>query len=458
MSRFDRSILATILGLALVIGALSVALAGLGPTVGGVTTAESLDGTLVNSQIQIAFNQPMRIQSVEKNFKIVPHLVGDFAWSGNTMLFQPRHPLAYFQTYRLSIGVGARDSGGKHLTQTYRAAFTTQGPHLLYLGQNGAEQNRLVLAGTTGARQIVGSNDGSIVSYTVSPDRSLAVYIRRGTTAERPDELWLLSLTDNSSQLVYRRPDWNLSEAHLSPDNRYIVFLATNVLICRKYYHPCYRLRSSPLVYFLDLRTHHVFPFHSSSDTPITNFIDFSPQGQIAYTDLGSALTLADPSGAHVVHIPNGVNNLEYQGFDSFGDKASFVGQTPSSSGGDILVFDHGKYVDASRGVYDSSTPAFSNSGRQIAYSAYRGEKGIEPLYGINIYDFARRKFHPVTAERNWTDWAPQWSLDDRYIAFVRSAPMEAMYLGHGEVWVMRADGSAARPLGGIGQDVSWVS
>jgi hypothetical protein len=32
------------------------------------------------------------------------------------------------------------------------------------------------------------------------------------------------------------------------------------------------------------------------------------------------------------------------------------------------------------------------------------------------------------------------------------------MYLGSGEIWVIGTDGRGARPLGGIGSNVTWIS
>jgi hypothetical protein len=212
------------------------------------------------------------------------------------------------------------------------------------------------------------------------------------------------------------------------------------------------------VVYLFDLRSRKASAFRARSDVPLTNFIDFSPAGQIAYTDLGSALTLANPDGSHILHIPNRGNSLEFAGFDRTGEKAAFVGQTPDSSGGDILVYKRGNYVDVSRGVYDSSVPAFSPSGKKVAYAAYRGELGIEPVYGINIYDFSGGRTYRLTAERRWSDWTPQWSGDGRYVAFIRSQPQEAMYMGSGEIWVATTDGTEARPLGVIGSNPRWVS
>jgi Tol biopolymer transport system component len=201
-----------------------------------------------------------------------------------------------------------------------------------------------------------------------------------------------------------------------------------------------------------------VRPFQSASDVPLTDFIAFSPAGQIAFTDLGSALTLANPDGGSIIHIPDSGNSLVFAAFDPTGRMAAFVGQTPSSSGGDILVYSSGKYLDVSQGTYDSSQPSFSSSGRAIAYAAYVGELGIQPIYGITVYTFKDHRHRLLTREKQWSDWSPAWSLDDRYIAFVRSVPQEAMYMGSGEIWVMRADGKDAHPLGGVGENPTWVA
>lgn len=457
MSRFDRIIVATVLALAMVAGALTVTSARLGPSIDSVATAQMLGGTSVNTQIGLTFTEPMNIRSVERSFALAPRVKGSFSWSGNEMLFMPQHALAYDHTYAITIGAAAQDRTGRRIFRAYHTSFTTEAQHLIYRGAAGGERNRLVLASVSGQRRVIGPDDGTVTDFSLSYDRTTVVFAKRSAPGRRSNEIWLLSLADGSMQRVLRRPTWNISQPHLSPDGRYIVFLATNVRMCQKDYG-CYRERSSPIIYLLDLQSHRTFPFHSASDVPITNFIDFSPAGYLAYTDLGSALTMARPNGSGVVHVPDAGNSLEFAGFDSQGDKAAFVGQTPSSTGGDVLVYVHGKYLDVSRGVYDSAAPAFSGTDTRIAYAAYRGEFGIQPVYGINVYDFKTRKTFKLTGNRTWSDWSPSWSPDDRYLAFVRSHPQEAMYMGSGHIWVIQRNGTGARDIGGIGFDPEWVA
>ncbi len=267
---FERFIVAGVAALALVIGALSVASARLGPNVDTIVMDQTFDGVSVNSQIAVTFTTPMRDPTVNSHFTLVPRVKGDFSWVGNELIFSPRASLRYAQHYELTITRAAQDTTGKHLVRTYRHAFTTQSEHLLYLGASGAEKHNLVLASTTGKRTILGDDSGLVTDYSLSFDRTLAVYVRRGSKGERPDEIWLLSLADNSVQRVYRRPDWTISQPHFSPDGHYVVFLATNVRLCRQYYG-CFRDTSGPIVELLDLHTRKVHAFQSASDVPITS-------------------------------------------------------------------------------------------------------------------------------------------------------------------------------------------
>ncbi|GAC1323460.1 MAG: hypothetical protein NVS2B16_06330 [Chloroflexota bacterium] len=459
MSRSNRAIVAAILGLGLAVAVLSIASARLGPTVDSMMTLQEFDGSSTSTPIQVTFTEPMDVRSVQRNFRVVPKVAGSFNWSGDQLLFRPNKVLSYSTKYRVEIGAGAVSASGKHMYRRYIGSFTTQAPHLLYLGTQGDEQYRLVLASIDGHRDVLGDAGVQVTDYSLSFDRSLIVYVSRRPGATHANDLSLLSLGDGKSRHVFSHPGWDISEPHLSPDNKTIVFLATNVRLCQKYYG-CTLDKTGPVVFLLSLNTLKATRFQPRSAAPLTYFIDFSPAGQVAYTDLGSALTLANVSGRGVVHIPNLGNSPEYAGFDPKGDKAAFVGQTPSSSGGDILVYESrvNRYTDVSQHVYDSSTPSFSNSGTRIAYAGYQTEKGIEPVYGVNVYDFATHTTRHITHEREWSDWAPVWSGNDRYIAFVRSAPQEAMYMGSGEVWIANSDGTGARPIGGVGKKVRWVS
>ncbi|HZS93857.1 MAG TPA: Ig-like domain-containing protein [Chloroflexota bacterium] len=450
-SSFDRLLLAIILGLGAVVAGFSVVSARLGPGVDTVTTAEALDGASVNTVIGVTFTEPMNIRSVERNFRLTPRVPGDFNWAGNQLLYEPRRSLAYGKNYTVEIGPGAEDVTGKHLLHPFHDTFRTQSQHLLYLGTAGANKGRLVLASADGRAQTIGGDHVS--AFAVSPDGSLVAYIRQ--SGNNPDEIWLLSLADDSTQLVASRPNWSMQAPAISPDDRYVLVLATGMRFCQKVYG-CYVNRSNPVIALEDLHSHKLAPFHATADIPVNNFVQFSPTGQIAYTDSGSALTLINPDTNAQTHVPNAGNALLFAGMDTAGDKAAFVGETPGNPGANVLVYIRGHYRNVSRGIYDAGAPSFATSGKQIAYSGYRSEAGINPVYGINIYDFASKRLARLPVKPGWSDWAPQFSPDDRAIAFIQSRPQEEMYLGAGQVWVEGSNGSRPRMLG-TGKDIQWV-
>jgi Tol biopolymer transport system component len=455
VSRFTVIVAAVVAVLALVAGGLSVVSARVGATVDMVHLAQSVDGVSVQSTIGIEFTLPMDHPSVEKSLQVTPAIPGTFSWVGNEIVLLPKTRLRFATTYHLTIGDMARDAQGRTLFRPYHEAFTTQDQHLMYISASGSDKGKLVLASVGGLHRVL-SSGGPVHDFSVSLDQTYAVYAKKSSAAGRTNQIWLVSLLDGSSQEVFSRPRWDISQPHLSPDGKTVVFLAENVKICRKYYR-CFHDTTTPIVELYDLSSHKLSQFHSSQDVPITDFVDFSPAGQVAFTDLGSPLTLSDVNGSHTIHIPNGNNELVYWGFDPTGAIAAFVGQTPTSSGGDILIYDRGKYLDISKGVYDSSTPSFSTSGTEVAYAGYRGEQGIEPIYGITAYNLKRHTSTTLTHEKHFSDWAPVWSPNDQYIAFIRSRPQEAMYMGTGEVWIVSSNGRDSRPLGVVASEVRWV-
>jgi Tol biopolymer transport system component len=456
MSRFDRLILAVAITLALAVGVLSVTAAKLGPTVDGFVVAKELGGVSVNSQIGILFTEPMDRRSVQTHFRIRPRLTGDFEWLGNELLLTPRKPLTYGTTYRVDISRGARSRSGTPLLRSFQRTFTTEAQHLLFLGQRGRERGQLVLMSVTGESRIVGSDDGRITDFSIAPSGSLVAYVKQGAARERPDELWLLSATDGSTQRILRQPDWTLSQPHLSADGRLLVFLASNVPVCSQ---PQVCQRSAlPLIYLFNLQTRKLHRFTTADHVPFADLVSFSPSGQLAYDDLagGSVLSLANTDGSHVLVLPAGGNSVQFGAFDPTGDRVAFVGQTPAAPNVEILLYQRGSYHPVSR-VYDAETPAFSQSGTELAYAAYRGERDLEPVYGINRYDLGTHRTRRLTDPVQQSDWDPAWAPDDRYIAFIRSAPQETRFMGRGEIWVMRSDGSQARRLDTAGTAVQWV-
>ncbi len=112
----------------------NVAAAGLDPwefrTVGPptVTSADPADGATdvaVTSEIRLTFDRLMDTASVEAAMTLTPTVAYHASWSGETVTLTPDEPLTFGTDYVLSVGTGARDTGGTPLREPFRLGFRT---------------------------------------------------------------------------------------------------------------------------------------------------------------------------------------------------------------------------------------------------------------------------------------------------------------------------------------------
>ncbi|HEU4672079.1 MAG TPA: Ig-like domain-containing protein [Candidatus Limnocylindrales bacterium] len=112
----------------------NVAGTGLDPwqfrTVGppGVTAADPADGTTdvaVTTQIRLTFDRLMDTASVEAAMTLTPAIPYHASWSGETVTLTPDEPLAFGTDYTLTVGAGARDTGGTPLREPFDVGFRT---------------------------------------------------------------------------------------------------------------------------------------------------------------------------------------------------------------------------------------------------------------------------------------------------------------------------------------------
>ncbi|MFN8482775.1 MAG: Ig-like domain-containing protein [Anaerolineae bacterium] len=104
--------------------------------------------------ITVTFNQPMNQAQAQNGFSLTPKgggaVAGDFAWSGATMTFKPRQPLARDTVYTAEIGAGVADAQNKETTKaaTMWTFQTAPAPGLLSsTPANGAQASRDILNG-----------------------------------------------------------------------------------------------------------------------------------------------------------------------------------------------------------------------------------------------------------------------------------------------------------------------
>ncbi|MBD1874258.1 hypothetical protein H6F75_12255 [Nodosilinea sp. FACHB-131] len=145
----DRLAIMIIAGLSLALGLLILS--------GDHATARVRDFTWQDRQVGaedqaflLTFSRPMDVASVEKNLTLDPPLPGKVSWAGRRMAYTLTQPLPYGETFSVRLR-GARDryaatANSSSRFKPFQSQFETRPRAFLYIGAEGDEANRLVLA------------------------------------------------------------------------------------------------------------------------------------------------------------------------------------------------------------------------------------------------------------------------------------------------------------------------
>ncbi|MFQ4137313.1 Ig-like domain-containing protein [Nodosilinea sp. PGN35] len=145
----DRLAIMAIAGLSLALGLLVLS--------GDHATARVRDFTWQDRQVGaedqaflLTFSRPMDVASVEQNLTLDPPLPGKVSWAGRRMAYTLTEPLPYGESFSVSLA-GARDryaatTDGASRFEPFQSRFETRPRAFLYIGAEGDEANRLVLA------------------------------------------------------------------------------------------------------------------------------------------------------------------------------------------------------------------------------------------------------------------------------------------------------------------------
>ena len=176
----------------------------------------------------------------------------------------------------------------------------------------------------------------------------------------------------------------------------------------------------------------------------------WSPDGaRIAFfarSEDGFDVSVMDADGSDVVALTDDPANDVSPAWSPDGDRIVFVSDRNGAA--DLYVVD-ADGANEER-LTDDPAPdeafAWSPDGDRIAYVSYRGgaDTGSIGIGNAEVFviDVRTGRVRNLSRDPAW-DGDPAWSPDGRWIAFTRRAD-------HGEIWVMRADGSDRRMLEGI--------
>lgn len=103
------------------------------PTVAEITLTQPLPDApnvaLITTGLAVEFTEPVEMASAVDAIAFEPAVEGSVSWSGSTMIFTPREPLALITTYTVTIGEGIRDLAGNRMSDLPAPfTFETTGP------------------------------------------------------------------------------------------------------------------------------------------------------------------------------------------------------------------------------------------------------------------------------------------------------------------------------------------
>ncbi len=122
----------------------------------------------------LTFSRPMDPASVEANLTIQPPLPGKVSWAGRRMAYTVTEPIAYGESFTVQLA-DARDRFSVNSDQAgrfepFQGAFQTRKRAFLYIGVEGDEANRLVLADLEQQeRQILTPQHLSVLAFEPYP-------------------------------------------------------------------------------------------------------------------------------------------------------------------------------------------------------------------------------------------------------------------------------------------------
>jgi TolB protein len=361
--------------------------------------------------ISITFSQSMDVQSVESRFSTEPQVAGALSWEENTLTFVPEIPWSSGTVVDFQLAAGARSNRFLPILQSHTWSFTVGSARVVYLWPaDGIAQLYTRSPFEDQALQITEAS-GGVLEYGLSVDGTKLAYTE--TLSSGGSELHLLDLSRGQDQTLYTCEEALCRSPEISPDNTILAFIIRHFVIGEG----GKAVPENEQVWGLSLvEEGRIFPIGPEDHQ--TSNPRWSPEGWLAYYD-GTLRAIA------LIDLRNTIEALPFNYVPS---DLGLVGSW--SPDGGFLVYPQMIFppVDDDLENEDTGTSFYSH------------------LYKFEVATGSTIDLSGEFGER-LEDAAPVFSPDGRWIAFSRKyLDVDRWTLGR-QLWVMRSDGSNARPL-----------
>jgi hypothetical protein len=166
LQTIDRTAILLILVLSLSIGGLLLKGDRTAPRIRSFNWADRQVGA-EDMAFVMAFSRPMEHTSVEQNLTITPPLSGKFSWAGRRMAYTLDTPAPYGTAFEVKLAKArdrfSRSDDARTEMQPFVSQFQTRDRAFVYLGVEGDEAGRLILANLTQKQQKILTPDNLVV-------------------------------------------------------------------------------------------------------------------------------------------------------------------------------------------------------------------------------------------------------------------------------------------------------
>lgn len=415
-----------------------------------------------SAPIRIEFDRPMDRISVETRLSISPELPGIIEWEGDTMLYHPLESWPVGQEISVSLEAGARSSRFLPVLNSLQWSFQVGEPRLVYLWPSGSPADLYSLDLTTQKRSRLTETEAGVIDYSLSSDGTSIVYTalyKDGTS-----QLRTIDLISGVDDLLYECDVASRCQGPvLSPDGSLLAFewfeWETNA--------SGRQIPGARQVWLLELASEGD-PVRVQPEEQVANSPDWSPGGILTfYNDSLSAVTFLEPAGLQSLNmVPNGLGLL-----GSWSPDGQFLILPeivfPAASeleGGDQLDFFSHLYriesatldiEDLSLGMVEDASPAYSPDGKWIAFGRKYLDERWTPGRQVWIMRADGSQARPITDDPDFSHASLVWNPDSSRLAYMRLSQADPNEMP--EIWMIDREGEAHEFLVEGGYLPQWI-
>lgn len=400
--------------------ALGVVLVGVlaSPKVIAVEPGKNATDVPSTAPVRILFNRPMDSQSVLSHLKIQPGFLGQVIWQGNQISFSPSEPWPSGATVTIKLRAGARSDRFLPLLIGETWSFQVGEPRVVYLWP-ASEQADLYIHSLEVQRepQQLTETTAGVLDYNLSVNGVQIVYV--AVRDDRGNDLRLYDLLSGEDRLILGcEPEVRCKAPSLSPNGIWLTYEQESLSVGVGGVAVTARSR----VWVVPVNGE-AEPTPIGPEEHITGNPGWSPTGWLTYYDTSlQAIALVDLE--------------ESQQISPFNYLPSSLGVAGAwSPDGRYMV--HPEIVFPEDAPDDFEPTEERVEGEPLFYShLYR----VEAISGL-IEDISPGE------ELMVEDASPVYSPDGNWIAFARRYLDPLRWTPGRQIWLMRVDGTEARPL-----------